>query len=69
MYVFSAIVNGCTVRLYLTQDKEIWMAYIAETADGTETKDQSYPPGAMTFESVGTKAELQARPDFAAICP
>ncbi|GEM_PF-2396913 len=66
-YMFSATLNGCTLRLFITQDR-VWYASILTLANG-KTPDQSHLPGNATFESVGKAQDLAANPRFTAYCP
>ncbi|MET0979852.1 MAG: hypothetical protein ABWX90_01185 [Candidatus Saccharimonadales bacterium] len=68
-YVFSAVVNGCTIALFISQDKEVWIATILTTTDGRTLEEHSYTPGVGTFENVKDEAALRSNQQFAAICP
>jgi hypothetical protein len=68
-YLFSATVNGCTIHLFISQDKEIWIADIVKTANGKTLEEQFYTPGAGVFEGVKNEEALRSNQEFVAICP
>lgn len=68
-YTFSATVNDCTVHLFISQDKEVWIARIDRTANGMTLEEQFYPPGVGVFEAVSNEQELRQNQHFTAICP
>lgn len=68
-YTFSATVNGCIIHLFISQDKEVWIARIDKTANGKTLEEQSYTPGIGVFEAVKNEEELRQNQQFATICP
>lgn len=68
-YVYSTKVNNCTIDLFKSEDKEVWVAIIETTGNGNTLSEQSYQAGTGTFENVGTIQQLRTNQRFAAICP
>lgn len=66
-YMFSAVLHGCTIELFVTQDKGVWAASITTLANGA-APSRSYT-GDTTFEPAGKAQGLAANPRFTAYCP
>lgn len=61
-YLFSSTLNDCTIHLFRTMDKEIWVAAVVQSPSG---KHGVVDPN----RSVGSAKKLKENPAFLKYCP